>query len=127
MSRPYAPEEHEPRMPEEDGLGPGLFDLERELLELPCVREAVVLPVRLPEVGEVALLAFVPLGYGQETAGRRAVLAACGRCLPGAFAHAVATDGIPRGASGAVRSGLLLDQLLPQIARDLVSPFSMSD
>ncbi|MFI6644742.1 hypothetical protein [Streptomyces sp. NPDC050504] len=134
--------EHEPYGPGGDGIdegrfggaegGPGgledgFFALEREILELPCVRESAVLLTSLPDLGETVLVAFVPLDPDQEAAGRRAVLAACQRLLPWVFAHALATDEIPRSATGSVRAPALLDRLLPQIARDLMSPVAMSD
>lgn len=119
---------HDPFEAEEDtSFDEGFFALELELLELPVVREAAVVRTRLPDLGETVLVAFVSLSPEQEASGRQAVLAACQRCLPWVFAHAVAVDGIPRTADGAVRAGRLLDQALPQIARDLMSPVSMSD
>lgn len=113
--------------PQDGGVDAGFFALERELLELPCVRESAVLLTSLPDLGETVLVAFVPLDADQEAAGRRAVLAACQRLLPWVFAHALATDEIPRSATGSVRAPVLLDRLLPQIARDLMSPVAMSD
>jgi hypothetical protein len=55
------------------------------------------------------------------------VLAACQRNLPALYAHAVAVDDVPRTVEGAVREGELLDRVLPQIARDLMSPAAMAD
>ncbi|MFI2379165.1 hypothetical protein ACH5AO_29550 [Streptomyces sp. NPDC018964] len=119
---------HEPFQADgETGFDEGFFALELELLELPVVREGTVVRTQLPDLGETVLVAFVPLSPEQEASGRQAVLAACQRCLPWVFAHAVAVDDIPRAADGAVRVGRLLDQALPQIARDLMSPVAMSD
>ena len=112
---------------EESNLEDGFFSLELDLLELPCLRSAAVLLTTLPELGETVLVAFVPLAPRQEAAARQAIVAACQRWLPWIFAHAVAVDAIPRAADGTVRAGRLLDQLLPQIARDLMSPVAMSD
>ncbi|MEU9653255.1 hypothetical protein AB0E00_30695 [Streptomyces sp. NPDC048110] len=103
------------------------FVLEGELLELACVRECAVVATELPELGSSVVVAFVPLAPEQEVAGRRAVLAACLRNLPAHYAHAVAVDEVPRTADGAVREDELLDQVLPQIARDLMSPMAMAD
>ncbi|MER5641833.1 hypothetical protein ABT095_33460 [Kitasatospora sp. NPDC002227] len=111
----------------EIALEEGYFALELELLELPAAQEVALVHTELPELGPTLLVAYVPLGPGHEAAGRRAVLAACARRLPGVFAHAVATASIPRTATGAVRAGALIDQLLPQIARDFLSPTAMSD
>ncbi|MET7453894.1 hypothetical protein ABZT03_18830 [Streptomyces sp. NPDC005574] len=105
----------------------GLFALEGELLELACVRECALLHTDLPELGDTLVIAFVALTPAQESAGRRAVLAACQRNLPALYAHAVAVEEIPRDSDGAPRAGDLLDQLLPQLARDLMSPAAMSD
>ncbi|MER5431824.1 hypothetical protein [Streptomyces sp. NPDC002588] len=108
-------------------LDSGFFALEAELLELACVRECALVLTELPELGGAVVVAFVPLAAEQEMAGRRAVLAACQRSLPALYAHAVAVDDIPRTVEGAVREGELLDAVLPQIARDLMSPAVMSD
>ncbi|MDH6577485.1 hypothetical protein [Kitasatospora sp. MAP5-34] len=105
----------------------GFFALELELLELPCIREVALVHTELPDLGETLLVAFVPLSPEQEGSGRRAANAACARRLPGVFAHAVATSDIPRSADGEVRASVLVDRLLPQIARDLTSPVEMSD
>jgi acyl-coenzyme A synthetase/AMP-(fatty) acid ligase len=105
----------------------GFFALEGELLELACVRECAVVHTDLPELGPAVVVAFVPLAPQQEIAGRRAVLAACQRNLPALYAHAVAVDDVPRTVEGAVREGELLDRVLPQIARDLMSPAAMAD
>jgi acyl-coenzyme A synthetase/AMP-(fatty) acid ligase len=105
----------------------GFFALEGELLELACVRECAVVHTDLPELGPAVVVAFVPLAPQQENAGRRAVLAACQRNLPALYAHAVAVDDVPRTVEGAVREGELLDRVLPQIARDLMSPAAMAD
>ncbi|MER6424960.1 hypothetical protein [Streptomyces sp. NPDC001137] len=105
----------------------GLYAVEAELLELACVRECALVHTELPELGSAVVVAFVPLAVEQEIAGRRAVLAACQRNLPALYAHAVAVDEVPRTAEGAVREGELLDAVLPQIARDLMSPAAMSD
>ncbi|POX56987.1 hypothetical protein C3489_01665 [Streptomyces sp. Ru71] len=112
---------------EQTGFDEGFFALERELLELPCVRECAVVRTELPDLGETVVVAFVPVSADQEAAGRRAILAACERCLPWLFGHVVAVDRIPRAADGSVRAGKLIDQALPQIARDLMSPVAMSD
>ncbi|GAA4800669.1 AMP-binding enzyme [Streptomyces ziwulingensis] len=109
------------------GFARDFFALEGELLELACVRECAVVPTELPELGASVVVAFVPLGPEQEVAGRRAVLAACRRNLPDRYARAVAVDEVPRTVDGAVRAAELLDQVLPQIARDLMSPASMTD
>ncbi|MFJ3928307.1 hypothetical protein [Streptomyces sp. NPDC090022] len=106
---------------------PAFFALELELLSLPCVKDIALLRTRLPEVGETLVVAFVPLAADQEIGGRRAALAACERRLPWVLSHAVAVDAIPRTADGHPRTGLLIDRLLPQIARDLLSPMEMSD
>ncbi|MFJ6612839.1 hypothetical protein ACIQPT_21475 [Streptomyces sp. NPDC091289] len=106
---------------------PAFFALELELLELPCVKDIAVLRTRLPEVGETLVVVYVPLSADQEIGGRRAALAACERRLPWVLSHAVAVDSIPRRAGGEARTGLLIDRLLPQIARDLLSPMEMSD
>ncbi|MDI9883301.1 hypothetical protein QMZ92_02505 [Streptomyces sp. HNM0645] len=109
------------------GLDDGFFALELDLLELPCIQESAIVCTELPEVGEAVLAVYVPLSPELEIAGRRAVLAACERRLPGLFSHAVAQDDIPRSVEGAVREDLLLDRVLPQVARDLMSPAAMSD
>ncbi|MFE4635837.1 hypothetical protein ACFRJ1_21025 [Streptomyces sp. NPDC056773] len=104
------------------------FALELELLDLPCVQDVTVMRTRLPEVGETLVVAFVPLPEeDQETGGRQAALAACERRMPWVLSHAVAVDAIPRAADGSARTGVLIDRLLPQIARDLLSPMEMSD
>ncbi|MET9464334.1 MULTISPECIES: hypothetical protein [unclassified Streptomyces] len=104
------------------------YALELELLDLPCVQDVAVMRTRLPEVGETLVVAFVPLPEEeQEAGGRQAALAACERRLPWVLSHAVAVDAIPRAADGSPRTGLLIDRLLPQIARDLLSPMEMSD
>lgn len=108
-------------------LDSGFFALEGELLELACVRECAVVHTELPELGGALVVAFVPLSPEQEIAGRRAVLAACQRNLPVLYAHAVAVDELPRTAEGAVREGELLDGVMPQLARDLMSPVTMAD
>lgn len=108
-------------------LDSGFFSLEGELLELACVRECAVVHTELPELGGALVVAFVPLAPEQEIAGRRAVLAACQRNLPALYAHAVAVDELPRTVEGAVRDGELLDGVMPQLARDLMSPVAMSD
>ncbi|MFB7643388.1 hypothetical protein ACFC0S_04085 [Streptomyces sp. NPDC056084] len=112
---------------EQTGFAEGFAALERELLELPCVRECAVVHTRLPDLGETVVVAFVPVAGEQEASGRRAVLAACERCLPWLFGQVVAVDAIPRTAAGDVRAGALIDRALPQIARDLMSPVAMSD
>ncbi|MEV1052949.1 hypothetical protein [Streptomyces sp. NPDC049887] len=109
------------------GLDDGFFALELDLLELPCIQESAIVCTELPEVGETVIAVYVPLSPELEIAGRRAVLAACERRLPRLFSHAVAQDGIPRSVEGAVREDLLLDRVLPQVARDLMSPAAMSD
>ncbi|MEU3609213.1 hypothetical protein AB0E83_27755 [Streptomyces sp. NPDC035033] len=103
------------------------FALELELLELPCVKDVAVLRTRLPEVGETLVVVYVPLAEDQEAGGRQAALAACERLMPWVPAQATAVDSVPRTADGTVRAGLLIDSLLPQIARDLLSPMEMSD
>lgn len=104
------------------------FALELELLDLPCVQDVTVMRTRLPEVGETLVVAFVPLlDEDQEAGGRQAALAACERRMPWVLSHAVAVDVIPRAADGSARTGALIDRLLPQIARDLLSPMEMSD
>lgn len=110
---------------EQTGFDEGFFALERELLELPCVRSSAVVRTHLPDVGETVVVAFVPISDKQEAAGRRAILAACERCLPWLFGHVVAVDTIPRVADGSVRADKLLDRALPQIVRDLMSPVAM--
>ncbi|MFG3496019.1 hypothetical protein [Streptomyces sp. NPDC047928] len=105
----------------------GFFALELELLELPCVRETALVRTDLADEGDALVLAYVPLSPEQEAGGRRAVLGAAERRLPWVPAHAVAVDSIPRTADGSVRGDLLVDRLLPQIARDLMSPVAMSD
>ncbi|MFI9778627.1 hypothetical protein ACIHCV_28610 [Streptomyces sp. NPDC051956] len=109
------------------GTEDGYFALELELLELACIQEAALVHTTLPDVGETVFVAFVPLSAEQESAGARAVRAACQRCLPWLFAYVVAVDSIERDVEGAVRAELLLDRGLPQIARDLASPVAMSD
>ncbi|KOT33279.1 hypothetical protein ADK41_28160 [Streptomyces caelestis] len=108
-------------------LDSGFFALEGELLELACVRECAVVHTELPELGGALVVAFVPLSPEREISGRRAVLAACQRNLPALYAHAVAVDELPRTAEGAVRKGELLDGVMPQLARDLMSPVAMAD
>ncbi|KOV36153.1 hypothetical protein AB0420_18295 [Streptomyces caelestis] len=108
-------------------LDSGFFALEGELLELACVRECAVVHTELPELGGALVVAFVPLSPEREISGRRAVLAACQRNLPALYAHAVAVDELPRTAEGAVREGELLDGVMPQLARDLMSPVAMAD
>ncbi|WP_371572182.1 hypothetical protein [Streptomyces sp. NBC_01314] len=112
--------------PEVD-LERGFFALEGELLELSCVRECAVVLTDLPELGRSVVAVFVAPAPRQEISGRRAVLAACQRNLPELYAHAVAVDEVPRTAEGAVHGHALLDRVLPQIARDLMSPAAMSD
>ncbi|MFE9251317.1 hypothetical protein [Streptomyces sp. NPDC007088] len=111
----------------EAGFAEDFFALEGELLELSRVRECAVVPAELPGLGPSVVVAFVPLEPRQEIAGRRAVLAACRRNLPVRYAHAVAVDEVPRTVDGAVRQGELLDQVLPQIARDLIAPSTAAD
>lgn len=125
MTATHAPDLYEDAP--DAGWESGFFALEGELLELSCVRECAVVPTELPELGEAVVVAFVPLAPQQEIAGRRAVLAACQRNLPALYAHAVAVDEVPRGVEGAVCEGELLDRVLPQIARDLMSPAAMAD
>ncbi|KFF98887.1 hypothetical protein PV367_39825 [Streptomyces europaeiscabiei] len=112
---------------QEMDLERGFFALEGELLELSCVRECAVVLTDLPELGSAVVAAFVPPTPRQEISGRRAVLAACQRNLPELYAHAVAVDEVPRTDQGAVHGSELLDRVLPQIARDLMSPAAMSD
>ncbi|WP_406490591.1 acyl--CoA ligase [Streptomyces sp. NBC_01604] len=96
-------------------LDVNIFGLENDLMELPCVRETVVLRTRLPEMGEALVVPFAPVAPEQLQSGRLAVEAACARRVPCLPAYVVPVEAIPYSPSGKVRAAHLLDAVLPLV------------
>lgn len=103
-----------------------LLSLERALSELPASRQTAVMIGELPAHGEVLIVAFVPVDSLREESTQRAIRAACARLVPTLPALVVPVDDIPYTLDGELCAQQLLDEMLPQIARDVLLPTEMS-
>ncbi|GAA5005074.1 hypothetical protein [Kitasatospora paranensis] len=119
---PYGPEDD---LPELD-LDARLHTLERALSELPAARQTAVLIAEVPDYGELLVVAFVPADQEREQSTQRAARAACARLVPALPALVVPVDDIPYTLDGELRGQALFDEMLPQLARDLLLPKEMS-
>ncbi|MFB4424027.1 class I adenylate-forming enzyme family protein [Streptomyces sp. QL37] len=96
-------------------LDVNVFGLEYDLMDLPCVRDTVVLRVDLPTLGDALVVPFVPVSAEREPGGRRAVRAACAGRVPCLPAHVLPVASIPYSPTGKVRAAELLEQVLPRV------------
>ncbi|WP_405012390.1 hypothetical protein [Kitasatospora sp. NBC_01539] len=110
----------------EDDIESRLLLLERALSELPASRQTAVLIGELPAHGDLLLVAFVPADAEREESTQRAARAACARLVPTLPALVVPVDDIPYTLDGELCGQQLFDEMLPQIARDLLLPTEMS-
>ncbi|GAA1071854.1 MULTISPECIES: hypothetical protein [Kitasatospora] len=125
MTTPVPPHTSDDQLDEAD-LGTRLLSLERALTELPAARQTAVLIGELPDHGDVLLVAFVPADAEREESTQRAARAACARLVPALPALVIPVDDIPYTLDGELRGQQLFDEMLPQIARDLLLPKEMS-
>ncbi|MEU3609212.1 AMP-binding protein [Streptomyces sp. NPDC035033] len=102
-----------------------LFRLESDLLNLPCLRDTAVMRVSSPVLGEAIVVPFIAVAVGREATGYQALSAACARRVPSLPAHVIAVDTIPYSPTGRVRTGELLDAVLPIITLNLQLEQSM--
>jgi acyl-coenzyme A synthetase/AMP-(fatty) acid ligase len=103
------------KMEQGNPLDVNIFGLEADLMDLPCVRETVVLRVQLPELGDALIVPFAPVAAEREESGRRAVEAACARRVPCLPAHVISVPAIPYSPTGKVRATQLLESVLPLV------------
>ncbi|MEW2070649.1 class I adenylate-forming enzyme family protein [Streptomyces sp. NPDC007346] len=102
-----------------------LFRLESDLLSLPCLRDTAVMRVSSPVLGDAIVVPFIAVAVGREATGYEALSAACARRVPSLAAHVIAVDTIPYSPTGRIRSGELLDAVLPIITLNLQLEQSM--
>ncbi|MFD4899719.1 class I adenylate-forming enzyme family protein [Streptomyces sp. NPDC058411] len=96
-------------------LDVNVFGLEYDLMDLPCVRDTVVLRVDLPTLGDALVVPIVPVSPEREEGALRAVRAACAGRVPCLPAHVLPVASIPYSPTGKVRAGELLDAVLPRV------------
>ncbi|WP_328304638.1 acyl--CoA ligase (plasmid) [Streptomyces sp. NBC_00435] len=102
-----------------------LFRLESDLLNLPCLRDTAVMRVSSAVLGDAIVVPFIAVAVGREATGYQALSAACARRVPSLPAHVIAVDTIPYSPTGRIRTGDLLDAVLPIITLNLQLEQSM--
>ncbi|MBT2466870.1 acyl--CoA ligase [Streptomyces sp. ISL-66] len=102
-----------------------LFRLESDLLNLPCLRDTAVMRVSSAVLGDAIVVPFIAVAVGREATGYQALNAACARRVPSLQAHVIAVDTIPYSPTGRIRTGDLLDAVLPIITLNLQLEQSM--
>ncbi|MFZ3475541.1 class I adenylate-forming enzyme family protein [Streptomyces sp. 4.24] len=102
-----------------------LFRLESDLLNLPCLRDTAVMRVSNAVLGDAIVVPFIAVAVGREATGYQALSAACARRVPSLPAHVIAVDTIPYSPTGRIRTGDLLDAVLPIITLNLQLEQSM--
>ncbi|GGR04342.1 class I adenylate-forming enzyme family protein [Streptomyces pilosus] len=100
-------------------LDAALFRLESDLLNLPCLRDAAVVRVSLPTLGDALVVPFIAVAVGREVSGHTALRTACARRVPSLPAHVIAVDHIPYSPMGRIRTAELLEAVVPIITLSL--------
>ncbi|WP_407841899.1 class I adenylate-forming enzyme family protein (plasmid) [Streptomyces sp. DSM 116496] len=102
-----------------------LFRLESDLLNLPCLRDTAVMRVSNAVLGDAIVVPFIAVAVDREVTGYKSLSAACARRVPSLPAHVIAVDTIPYSPTGRIRTGDLLDAVLPIITLNLQLEQSM--